>query len=498
MIMSKDTSEDTHHTKPEDINDLEELLDKVQTNLLDDVDDLDDQISELKGILNETLGDLPFKFAIVIVVFLNFLYTSYDAFFAARIGDMITDECYCDPTDQTFYRAVMFLSTAAWISFLFIYGVLSTCGRKYVVCSCNHHHEITPAGFVAGGYAHKIHNELLELLDVLKKRERKFRAQLRELVTTKFLDEDHCESIRQHYYNTSLYGWKKTGSDMPGSSTGSFKTSSNPQQSNNNTLQVQDAAQPRAQQSRNTAVVADIEQPANTESGYAQPIIPNASQGSINHEQATNGQDSTAKDNKKSEVDTNSEQVEVVTGQNNSDREQKNSIQVISRNNNSNSDIGLAAAVSDRDSGLVTEVNKKIMQKPKTDRNQSQRWLCFMFLKVTLIGLRFVFRFLIVPLLQLQLFSDYAWYCLLNNVVRNYCQTETNKYYIGLDHSLVNYCVYILLLIALLFSFLINWFPKGIPQVVLLYKAGRIIINKKGMQFGYMTLVNEPDNEYTS
>ena len=121
-----------------------------------------------------------------------------------------------------------------------------------------------------------------------------------------------------------------------------------------------------------------------------------------------------------------------------------------------------------------------------------------MFLKVTLIGLRFVFRFLIVPLLQLQLFSDYAWYCLLNNVVRNYCQTETNKYYIGLDHSLVNYCVYILLLIALLFSFLINWFPKGIPQVVLLYKAGRIMINRKGTlksQFDYMKLVNESDNK---
>ena len=135
-------SEDTHHTKPEDIDDLEELLHKIQSNLLDDVDDLDDQISELKGILNETLGDLPFKFAIIIVVFLNFLYTSYDAFFAARIGDMITDECYCDPTDQTFYRAVMFLSTGAWILFLFIYGGLSTCGRKYVVCSCTHHHEV--------------------------------------------------------------------------------------------------------------------------------------------------------------------------------------------------------------------------------------------------------------------------------------------------------------------------------------------------------------------
>ena len=488
-------SEDTHHThpEPEDVDDLAELLDKIQSNLIDDVDDLGDKISELKGILNETLGDSPFKFAIVIVVFLTFLYTSYGAFFAARTGDMITDECYCHPTDQTFYRAVMLLSTGAWILFLIIYGVFSTCGRKYLVCI--HQHEIP-----ANRHVRKIHSDLLELLGVLKKRERKFQVQLRELVTTKFLDDDHCESIRQHYYNTSLYGWKKTGSDMPESSTGSSKTSSNPQQNNNNTLQVQDAARPCAQQSRNIEVKADIEitkQPGDTESGHAQ-AIPNALQSGINYGQATNGQDSTAKDNNESEVDTNSKQLgEAVTAQDNSDSELQNSIQVISKNTNSNSNPRLV--ISDRDSGPVTKVNNKSIQKPKTCRNQSQRrrWLCFMFLKVTLIGLRFVFRFLIVPLLQLQLLSDYAWYCLLNDV-RNYCQSETNKYHIGLDHSLVNYCVYILLLIALLFSFLINWFPKGIPQVVLLYKARRIMINKKGKlksQFDYMTLVNESDDE---
>ena len=104
----------------------------MQSNLIGDVDDLGDEISELKGILNETLGDLPFKFAIVIVVFLNFLYTSYGVFFAARISDMITDECYCHHTDKIFYITVMLLSTAAWFSFLFIYRVLSTCGCKYV------------------------------------------------------------------------------------------------------------------------------------------------------------------------------------------------------------------------------------------------------------------------------------------------------------------------------------------------------------------------------
>ena len=72
---------------------------------------------------------------------------------------------------------------------------------------CTRQHEIK-----ADKYTCKIREDLLELLDALKKRERKFQAQLRELVATKFLDEDHCESIWQHYYKTSLYGWKKTGS----------------------------------------------------------------------------------------------------------------------------------------------------------------------------------------------------------------------------------------------------------------------------------------------
>ena len=405
---------------------------------------------------------------------------------------MITDECYCDPTDKTFYRTVMLLSTATWFSFLFIYGVLSTCGRKYVVCT--RQHEIK-----ADKYACKIREDLLELLDVLKKRERKFQAQLRELVTTKFLDDDHCESIRQHYYNTSLYGWKKTGSNSPKSSKGSSKTLFNSQQSDDNTLQVQYTARQSAPVSETINVTVDMEQteqPTATESGQT---IPNTSQSITNSGQVINGLDSIVEDNTKSEEDANSGQGEVFKAhaQNNINREQPNLIQVISRDNNSNSNIRLV--IPDCDSKPVIVANKKGIQKLHTSgKNQSRRWLCFMFLKVTLIVLRFVFRFLIVPLLQLQLFSDYAWYCLLNNVVRNYCHTETNKYHIGLDHSLVNYCVYILLLIALLFSFLINWFPKGIPQVVLLYKARRIMINKKGKlksQFDYMTLVNESNNE---
>ena len=59
---------------------LEDITNGIHSNLVDNADDLGDQISELKGFLSETLGDLPFKVAIIIVVLFNFLYTCYDAF----------------------------------------------------------------------------------------------------------------------------------------------------------------------------------------------------------------------------------------------------------------------------------------------------------------------------------------------------------------------------------------------------------------------------------
>ena len=83
------------------------------------------------------------------------------------------------------------------------------------------------------------------------------------------------------------------------------------------------------------------------------------------------------------------------------------------------------------------------------------------------------------------------------------CEAETSQYYIGLDHTFVLYSVYVLLLIALLFSLIINWFPRGIPEVTFQYKAQQAIdplrtfkvnINKKG-QFTYSMLLNEESRE---
>ena len=463
-------SQDISHKSQDD---LTNLLHKIQHNLVHDVDDFD-QFRELKGVLNETLGGPPFKIAIVLVVFLNFLYTFYDAFFAARITSMITSECYCDPTDKIFYRAFMMSSMIFWASFLIAYGLYYTCGRKYLVFAC--HNKIN-TDLETDKYVNKTHEDLVKLLDVLEKKEKKFQTQLKELVTTKFLDDDHCESIRQLYYNTSLY-WTKTDTD---SSADLFGTShKNGKQDDTQKSSSQGSSEPvqtvgRANTTANRStsnvhmVQADIEfvQDNMIESGQAADGQNNAGES-----RQTNNRENAMEDNN---------DMEFGNGQ----------------NNNTDSGPGSRSDGGNDDDDLG-QVDKRSTQEPQTAKTQSKRWNCFMTIKVILISLRFLFRFLIVPLLQLQLFNDYAWYCLLNNIVRDYCATQTNKYCINLDHSMVNYCLYILLLVALLFSFLINWLPKGVPQVVLLYKARRIMVNKKGQlksQFGYKKFENESDTD---
>ena len=497
--------------KPKD--DLVELLHKIQSNLVDDVDDSDDHISELKGILNETLGDLPFKFAILLVVFLNFLYTSYDAFFATGRITMTTipNECYCDPVDRIFYRTVMMLSTIFWTLFLSTYIICSICGHKRrILVVCPRQHKLK----TGDSYVCEVRDDLVKLIDVLGKKEKKFKTQLRELVSTKFLDDDHCESIRQHYYSTSLY-WTKTNTDT---SAHLFGTShENDEQDDTQQSSSQGSSEPvqtvgarDTTANHNTSNVhtmqVDIEfvQDNTVESGLTANGQNNAVRAG-EYRQANNGENAIMEDNNDMESgngqnNSDSEQVEVISpapdssadpesdqvnnGQNNTGQLQAHSrqdivneeIEVISNANTSTtSDIELVNPLQgSNDPRQVTD------QESRTCRRCS-RQRCFTVLKISLIAIRFVFRLLIVPLLQLQLLNDYAWYCLLNDVIRNYCETETNMYYIGLDHSMVNYFVYILLLVALLFSFLINWFPKGIPQLVLLYKARRIMINKKGL-----------------
>ena len=96
---------------------------------------------------------------------------------------------------------------------------------------------------------------------------------------------------------------------------------------------------------------------------------------------------------------------------------------------------------------------------------------CFMFLKIVLISMRFGFRLVIIPLLQLHWLNDYAWNCIFNNLLREYCATIRNEYFIGLDHSLVVYAMYVFILSAILFSIIIDWFPRGIPNFILKFEG---------------------------
>ena len=438
-------SQDTAKAK----DDLTDLLHQIQSNLVDYVDDTNDQINELKGVLNETLGGLPFKFAILFIVFLNFLYTSYDAFFATRITSMITNECYCDPTDRTFYRIVTMLSMVFWISFLFIYGVYSTCGCKHLVCPC---HNQTKADLETDKYVSKVHEDLVKLLDVLKKSEKKFQAQLRELVTTKFLDDDHCESIRQHYYSTSLY-WKKTDTHLSadphiskicenGKQDDTGK--SNSSQANRDAMQTTGLANTIANCNTSNVLEVDIE--------FVQDnTVQSTVQAGIGFGQANNGQNNTVQEADKDiesaqanngenntvqaghghgmeSLQTNNEENNAVQGDNDIESGQAsngeiNTGQVNTKQDDNNTDSEQIEVISPANSDSefinpsqgsdnlrqVTKVNKQSIQEPQTTRSQSKRWYCFMFLKISLIALRFVFRLLIVPLLQLQLFNDYAW-----------------------------------------------------------------------------------------
>lgn len=110
---------------------IEGIAQDVESTFESSLDDLSDQLHELKGILSESLGDFPFKVAILIVVVFNLLYTFYHAFLATRIDDIIENDCYCDPIDRAFYRTIIIVFISFWVCFLFGYGVKSTFGHRH-------------------------------------------------------------------------------------------------------------------------------------------------------------------------------------------------------------------------------------------------------------------------------------------------------------------------------------------------------------------------------
>lgn len=309
---------------------IEELKHDVEENLEGSIDEFSDQLQDLKGILSETLGDLPFKFAILVIMApFNLLYTFYQAFLATRVYDNTEIDCYCDHTDRVFYRTITLVFISFWVCFLFGYGVKSTFGHKHFTRYNKEKKNKRDS---------TVENDFLELLDMVTKQERIFEAQLSDLVSTRFLDDDYIKRIEQDC--------------------------------NNSTKSTQ-------------------------------------------------------------------------------------------KNDDTACEIACSSA-----SNVRIEIREKSINK---------KWYLFMCTKIFLILLRFILRLFIVPLLLLQWFNEYAWNCLMNNVIRNYCETEISKYYTVLDHNFLLYSVYVLLLIALLFSYIINWFPKGIPEITLQYKAAHSI-----------------------
>ena len=391
--------------------DIHKLAEDIQEDFSDSVlDDFSKQLNELKGILGEALGDVPFKCAILVVVLFNLLYTLYHTFLATRTDNVIENDCYCDSTDRVFYRTITLISIIFWVCFLSIYAFISTFGHGHFT----RYNEATQQNSPDVPASEDQDYEFSELFDMVTKQEESFQAQLKDLVSTKFLDYDYAKSIELRC--VEIYG------------------------------EITDGENTRMS-ARNRAT-SDVDN-EETRSGASD----------VNNEETRSGTS-----------DVNNEETRIGT----------------SDVNNKETRSG-TSDVNNEETHRVEQ-----FRRDKTVKKQPTRWYCFMFTKIILIMLRFVFRLLIVPLLQLQWFNEYAWNCLMNNVIRNYCETDSTKYYIGLDHSFVLYSVYILLLIALLFSFIINWFPKGIPEVTLHYKAVsfldalkkikklRLNINKKG------------------
>ena len=64
---------------------LSERIKKPLQEIDDVVDDVTGDVNELKGILSDALGGLPFRVGIFIVIVYNVSYLVYKAFFETRI-----------------------------------------------------------------------------------------------------------------------------------------------------------------------------------------------------------------------------------------------------------------------------------------------------------------------------------------------------------------------------------------------------------------------------
>ena len=303
-------------------------IEKSVQEIDDVVSDATGDINELKGILSEALGGLPFKVGIIIVVLYQISYLTYKAFFETRLDIIIQDDCYCDQRDQIVYRTITFAFMSVWLLFLSSYAIYNICCSFTCTDSC-----------CRGKSESKKIEKLFEKYNSqIEKRKEYLLKELNDMITTYYLDNEHYRNKKEQLQN------KVIGENAR-----------------------------------------------------------NLNQGNLNQE--------------------NLEEVDA-----------------------------------------------------KSNETNWKKWCsctkncCFMLLKITFITIRFGFRLTIIPLLALHGLNNYAWNCIFNNLIRQYCATITNEYFIGLDHLLVVYAMYIFILVAILFSIIIEWFPRGIPSFILKFE----------------------------
>ena len=80
----------------------------------------------------------------------------------------------------------------------------------------------------------------------------------------------------------------------------------------------------------------------------------------------------------------------------------------------------------------------------------------FFFFYPFLVIVRFFAQLTLIPVLILQMLNTYAWICLMKD---HYCENEESRYHLGLAQTYLTFTFYIALLIAILSTIMLRWFP---------------------------------------
>ena len=80
----------------------------------------------------------------------------------------------------------------------------------------------------------------------------------------------------------------------------------------------------------------------------------------------------------------------------------------------------------------------------------------FFFFYPFLVIVRFFAQLALIPVLILQMLNTYAWICLTED---HYCEDDESRYLLGLAQTYLTFTFYIALLIAILSTIMLRWFP---------------------------------------